>query len=134
MTKARPAQARTRRPRAGGAGLRRPRPAARPFPRGDSLYTPRAGSTRRSLEHSSARPLAFLHQLPGWVTPVALLALLVTGFAVPGWIGAVALVAVAGFLGWLAYVSWPALHGRGRLLRVTALAVVLALAVIQARR
>lgn len=106
----------------------------RPLPRGDKLYTPSAGNARRTLERSSARPLAFLYQLPSWVPPIALLALLIAGFVIPGWIGGLALVAVAGFLGWLAYVSWPALAGRGRVLRVAAVACVLALAVIQARR
>jgi hypothetical protein len=98
------------------------------------LYTPGASDARRSLEHSSARPLLLLHQLPVWLIPVMLTALLVTGLAVPGWTGAVALVLVAAFLGWLAAVSWPRLAPGGRLLRVAAVACVLAVAVIQALR
>ena len=86
------------------------------------------------MEQSSAQPLVFLHQLPRWLLPVVLLALLVTGFAVPGWIGAAALVLVAVFLGWLGYLSWPALAARGRLLRLAAVACMLALAVAAARR
>ena len=76
----------------------------------------------------------FLHQLPGWLPPLAMLALLIAGFALPGWIGATALALVAVVLGWLGYVSWPALAARGRLLRVAAVACVVALAVIQAGR
>jgi hypothetical protein len=117
------------------------RPAGRPqrgrprsLPRGNSLYTPGASDTRRSLEHSSARPLVLLHQLPVWLIPVVLTALLVTGLAVPGWIGAVALVLVAVFLGWLAAVSWPRLAPGPRLLRVAAVAGVLVVAAIQAVR
>ena len=106
----------------------------RPLPAGGSLYTPGAGKTRSSLERSSARPLVFLHQLPGWLPPLAMLALLIAGFALPGWIGATALALVAVVLGWLGYVSWPALAARGRLLRVAAVACVVALAVIQAGR
>ena len=106
----------------------------RPLPRGTSLYTPGASDARRTLERSSARPLVLLHQLPVWVVPIVLTALLVTGLAVPGWIGAVALVLVAGFLGWLAALSWPRLAPGPRLLRVAAIACVLAAAGIQAVR
>src|SRR5262249_61373647 len=62
---------------------------ARPLPRGNSLYTPQASPARSSLERSSARPLLLLHQLPVWLVPLVLLALLVTGPAVPGWVGGV---------------------------------------------
>ena len=106
----------------------------RPLPRGTSLYTPGASDTRRTLEQSSARPLVLLHQLPVWVVPLLLAALLITGLAVPGWIGAVALVLVAAFLGWLAAVSWPRLTPGGRLLRVAAVASMLVVAGIQAVR
>jgi hypothetical protein len=107
---------------------------ARPLPRGTSLYTPGASDARRTLEQSSARPLVLLHQLPVWVVPLLLAALLIAGLAVPGWIGAVALVLVAAFLGWLAAVSWPRLTPSGRLLRVAAIAGLLGVAGIQAVR
>jgi len=106
----------------------------RPLPPGTSLYTPGASDARRSLERSSARPLVVLHQLPVWVIPVVLTALLVTGLAVPGAAGAAALVLVAAFLGWLAAVSWPRLAPAGRLLRVASVGCVLVVAVIQALR
>ncbi len=118
-----------------------PRPAgrpqrgkARPLPRGNSLYTPAASQARRKLEHASARPLVLLHQMPVWLVPLLLAALLVTGLAVPGWAGAAALVLVAGFLGWLASVSWPGLGPGPRLLRVAAVAGLLVVAGIQAVR
>ena len=117
-----------------GQAGRPQRGRARQLPPGNSLYTPGASDARRSLERSSARPLVLLHQLPVWVVPVVLTALLVAGLAVPGWIGAVALVLVAAFLGWLAAVSWPRLAPAGRLLRVAAVASVLVVAAIQAVR
>ena len=117
----------------GQAGRPR-RGKTRPLPRGTSLYTPGASDTRRALERSSARPLVLLHQLPVWVVPFVLAALLIAGLAVPGWLGAVALVLVAGFLGWLAAMSWPRLTPGGRLLRVAAVAGVLVVAGIQAVR
>ncbi|HEY1318932.1 MAG TPA: DUF6703 family protein [Streptosporangiaceae bacterium] len=99
-----------------------------------SLYTPEASESRRSLERSSARFLLFLHQLPRWLPPLVLAALLLAGLTVRGWLGAVALVLVAAFLGWLAALSWPRLSPSGRLLRVAAVCGLLVLAVYQALR
>ncbi len=89
---------------------------------------------RRAAERRSAAPLVYLRQLPTWLPPVVLAVLMVTGLAVRGWGGAVALCAVAAFLGWLAYLSWPALAGRGRLGRAVVIAALLALAAFQATR
>ena len=107
---------------------------ARPLPPGNSFYTPQASQARGWLERASARPLVLLHQLPVWLVPIVLAGLLVTGLAVPGWLGAVALVLVAAFLAWLAALSWPQTSRGGRLLRLAAVAGVLAVAVIQATR
>ena len=117
-----------------GQARRPQRGKTRPLPQGTSLYTPGASDARRSLEQRSARPLVVLHQLPVWVIPIVLTALLITGLTVPGWPGAVALVLVAAFLGWLAAVSWPRLAPGSRLLRVAAVAGVLVVAGIQALR
>ena len=86
------------------------------------------------MERSSAKPLVWLHQQPVWFPPLVVALLLVVGLAVPGWLGAAALVVVAGFLGWLAALSWPQTSTGGRLLRVAAVAGVLVVAVIQATR
>jgi hypothetical protein len=113
------------------------RPAARgqrPLPRGQSLYTPGASASRRSVEQASARPLAFLYQLPAWVPPIAAAALLIVGLAVRGPVGAVALVLMAGALALLAFVSWPRATAQGRIARSLAIAVALALAAWQATR
>ena len=91
-------------------------------------------STRQVAERRSALPLAYLHHLPTWAPPVLLAALLVAGLVLRGWGGAVALCAVAAFLAWLAYVSWPVLAGRGRLGRVAAIACLLGVAALQASR
>jgi hypothetical protein len=132
----RQAPSRAGRPSGTGGGTPRGGKArgGRPLPAGGSLYTPDASGTRSSVERSSAKPLVLLHQLPAWLPPLVMLALLIAGLALPGWIGATALVLVAVLLGWLGYMSWPALATRGRLLRVAAVACVLALAVIQAVR
>lgn len=72
-----------------------------------------------------------LRQLPTWLLPVLLVALLVTGLAVHGWVAAIALCGVAGVLSWLAALSWPSLAASGRLLRVAAIACVLLVAVLR---
>jgi hypothetical protein len=111
------------------------RPARRrPLPRGHAVYTPGASQARRSAEQASARPLAFLYQLPVWLPPVLAVALLIGGLAVRGPAGAVALVVMAAVLAWLAFVSWPQAGGTGRVGRAVAIACVLALAGWQATR
>jgi O-antigen ligase len=94
----------------------------------------RAPGVRRAAEQRSALPLLYLRQLPRWVLPVVLAALLVAGLAVRGWGGTAALCVLAAFLSWLAFLSWPALAGRGRLVRAVAIAALLGLAALQATR
>ncbi|HSR86528.1 MAG TPA: DUF6703 family protein [Streptosporangiaceae bacterium] len=106
----------------------------RPLPKGNSLYTPDASKARQAAERRSAKPLLFLHQLPTWIAPLVLVALLVAGLAVKGPGGAVALCGVAAVLGWLATISWPGLSANGKLGRILGIAVVLALAGLQAAR
>jgi hypothetical protein len=110
------------------------RQRVRPLPKGDTLYTTGASPVRQAAERRSARPLLFLHQLPTWVAPLVLVVLLVAGLAMRGPGGAVALCGVAAVLGWLASLSWPQLSPAGRLGRVLAVAMVLALAGFQAAR
>jgi uncharacterized protein DUF6703 len=111
-----------------------PSPGRRPLPKGETFFTPDASAMRRAIERRSAALLVFLHQLPRWLLPLTLLAALIAGFTVHGWIGAAALALVALFLGWFSYLSWPTLTANARLLRVIAIAAVLALAALQAAR
>lgn len=106
----------------------------RPLPKGGTLFTPGASPARQAAERRSAKPLLYLYQLPRWLAPLALVVLLIVGFAVRGPGGAVALVGVAAVLAWLASLSWPRLPAGGRLGRVLAVAVLLALAGFQAAR
>jgi len=106
----------------------------RRLPKGSSLYTPGASPARQAAERRSAKPLMYLHQLPTWVAPLLMVALLVAGLAVKGPGGAVALCGVAAVLGWLATISWPRLSASGKLGRILGIALVLALAGLQATR
>ena len=92
--------------------------ARRPLPRGEQFFTPGATGVRKAVERHSAAPLVFMFQLPRWIMPVALVLLLLVGFALPDWRGALAVLPVLGFVSWLAYMSWPSLGVKGRLLRV----------------
>jgi hypothetical protein len=112
----------------------RPRQRIRPLPPGQSLFTPDASPARATTERRSAKPLLYLHQLPPWVVAVLAVGLLVAGLALRGPAGAIALFAVAAVLGWLASVSWPRLSAGGRLGRLAAVGLLLALAAFQASR
>jgi hypothetical protein len=80
------------------------------------------------VERWSATPLVYLHQLPRWVLPLALAALLIAGMLGTGWLGATALLLLAALLGWLAYLSWPSTPLSGRLLRIGAFILLVVLA------
>ncbi|MFC7643958.1 DUF6703 family protein [Streptosporangium lutulentum] len=82
---------------------------------------------RKKVEQRSAAPLVFLFQLPRWIAPVALVILLLVGFAVPSFVGGLAALVVLGFVGWLAYMSWPSLGAGGRVMRVTLLTFLILL-------
>ena len=102
------------RPRSGG---QRPRGTSAGRP-GQPAAAPPGGRRRRHAGRlrDPAGGGALQRPAPGFPAPAApagsrcwsLLGLLVSGFAVPGLVGAVALLLVAIFLGWLAYLSWPA--------------------------
>jgi hypothetical protein len=112
----------------------RQRKRVRPLPPGQTLFTPNPSPTRAAAERRSAAPLLFLHQIPGWVAPIVLVALLIAGFAIRGPVGGLALCGVAAVLAWLASISWPRLTLAGRASRLLAVAVMLGLAVYQAAR
>ncbi|MDH2425019.1 DUF6703 family protein [Sphaerisporangium sp. TRM90804] len=111
-----------------GDGTPPRRPGARPLPRGEHFVTPGATGLRRAVERKSAAPLVFLYGLPRWILPVLLVVLLLVGFAVPDWRGGLAVLPVLGFVGWLAYMSWPSLGTWGRFMRVALAAFLVALA------
>jgi hypothetical protein len=68
--------------------------------------------------------LSVMARLPMWVIPAVILLLMVVGLSAPLVYAVPALVVVAMFMGWLAYLSWPVLTPRGRLLRVVMIVLV----------
>ncbi|GAT66738.1 hypothetical protein HS048_13135 [Planomonospora sp. ID91781] len=110
-----------------GSGPGRPA-ARRPLPPGEQFFTPDATGLRQKVERFSAAPLVFLFQLPRWIPPLLLVVLLLAGFAVPSFWGGLAVLPVIAFVGWLAYMSWPSLATKGRILRIALLTFLLLLA------
>ena len=88
-------------------------------------------AARKALERASTPLLLRLHRLPPWLVPLIMLALALTGLFVHGPVGFAALAVVAIFVGWLALLSWPVLTPAARALRLLAVGVVAAAAVVQ---
>jgi hypothetical protein len=83
---------------------------------------------RQQVERTSKPLLLRLHQLPRAVVPLGTVVLVLVGVLAPPAVGLVALAAVALFVAWIAYLSWPIVSGTGRLLRLVMVALVVVLA------
>ncbi|MDX6744675.1 DUF6703 family protein [Actinocorallia sp. A-T 12471] len=83
---------------------------------------------RDLVERHSATTVVFLHRLPPWALPLVVAVLMLVGLFVHSWVGALAMTALALFLAWFAYLSWPGLPWPGRVLRVAAVLLLLAFA------
>lgn len=105
----------------------------RPLPPGDTLFTPTTGA-RATIERRSAKLLLVLHQLPRLVVPLAMAGLFALAVLVRGPIGIGGLLVLLAFVGWLSYLSWPAIEARGRTVRLLLLGMLSALLVLQALR
>lgn len=98
----------------------RRRPVAAPAPAADP------GGVRRTVERRSAAPLAWLSLQPRFLVPLVTVGLLVAGLALPAAYGVPLLVLLGLLVGWLAYLSWPAVQGAGRAVRLLLVALVAA--------
>lgn len=90
-----------------------------------------SGSLRAAINARSRPVLAALSRLPRLIVSALVLVLMVVGLSGPLPLALPAFGVLAAFVGWLAYLSWPALDTRGRLLRVLLLAVVIGSGVAQ---
>ena len=75
--------------------------------------------------------MTVLHGLPRLLIPLSIGILLATGVLAPLAIALPALGIVFLFVCWLAYLSWPAVDGGGRLLRVLMIILVAGLLVVR---
>lgn len=84
-------------------------------------------SVRRVVEKRSAPVLVLLTQQHKAVVPLVSVLLLLGGLALPVPVGVTCLVVLAAFVGWLTFLSWPAIVGPARAVRVvTFLLIVVA--------
>lgn len=91
---------------------------------------PPATGARREVERRSAVLLVWLSQRPRWLVPLATAALLAGVVFLPSGPALGCLVVVVALVGWLSYLSWPAVAGPQRLVRVATLLLLLAVGVL----
>ena len=82
-------------------------------------------SFRRALEKRSGPVLVLLSGMPRAIVPIVSVLLLIGGLALPVPIGVACLAVLAAFVGWLTYLSWPAIVGPARAVRVVTFALIL---------
>jgi hypothetical protein len=95
-------------PRSGHAPTRRSRPFG---------GRPRGGPRSYAV-------LKRLHAMPRWTVPLATVVLVFVGLYAGPLLGGLCLAAVAGFLGWLAFLAWPELGRGGRVVRALVVGMV----------
>ena len=84
---------------------------------------------RATLEKRSAPVLVLLSQQHRAVVPLVSVLLLIGGLALPPAVGVACLAVLALFVGWLTFLSWPAIVGQARLVRVVTLLLLVYAAV-----
>jgi hypothetical protein len=80
---------------------------------------------RAAVEKRSAPVLVLLSQQHKAIVPLVSVLLLIGGLALPVPAGVACLAVLAAFVGWLTYLSWPAVVGQARAVRVATLALLL---------
>ena len=107
---------------------RRPDVPSRPRRAAQPVVAQPAPGTRGRVERASAPALLWLSAKPTFLLPVLTVALLVVGLASPAPVGVPVLLLLALTVGWLSYVSWPAVLGVQRVLRVVTVGLLVAAA------
>jgi hypothetical protein len=104
-----------------------PKRSGNPATRANASRAP-VSPAREQVSARSRNVLARLAALPPLVIPGLMLVLMLVGLTAPLPVAVTALVIIAAFVSWLAYLSWPVLDTRGRLLRgVMGVAIAVAL-------
>jgi hypothetical protein len=93
------------------------------------FLTPGASPFRTAVERRSAVVVIFLRRLPRVVPSLLVIGLVAAGLLAPPVAGGVALLVIGALLGWLVYLSWPALPPPARAIRAVVIAVVFAYAI-----
>ncbi|MEO7132055.1 MAG: DUF6703 family protein [Dermatophilaceae bacterium] len=86
---------------------------------------------RSRVEHASAPWAQRLQGISVPIRAVAIAALIVVGILLPRPWGGIPFLLIAGFLGWLLFLTWERLALPERLLRIAVLALAVAVAVVR---
>ena len=85
------------------------------------------GRLRATVERRSAALLVALSRQPRPLVPLVSAALLLGVVFAPLVVAAACLLVLLALVGWLSYLSWPAVDGRGRAVRLVLLGLLLIL-------
>ena len=85
---------------------------------------PPHSALREQVARYSAPVLRWLSQRPKVLLPLLSVALLIGGLAAPAAIGVPLLVALLLIVAWLVYLSWPAIEGPARAVRLALLGLL----------
>lgn len=85
-----------------------------------------APGLRGNIERASAPALLWFSARPTALLPVLTVVLLVTGLAAPPPVGVPVLSLLVLLVGWLTYLSWPAIQTAPRVLRLATIGLLLA--------
>ncbi|WP_029212418.1 DUF6703 family protein [Arsenicicoccus bolidensis] len=92
---------------------------------------PETTPLRQSLERASTPAAAALSRLPGWVTTVVWVLLLVIAAIVGGAVGWVLLGLAVAFVAWLLYLAWPYASTNAKLIRIAAALLGVAIVLVR---
>lgn len=84
----------------------------------------RPSSFRQQVEVTTRPLLLRLHALPRPLVPLVTVVLIAVGVFAPLPVAMVALGLVLVFVGWIAYLSWPAVPASGRVVRLLMIGLV----------
>ena len=90
-------------------------------------------SFRDWLAPRSAPLLRLLARQPRWLPAAVAAGLLLGGLFAPGVAGALLLILLVVLLGWLFALSWPAVHGAPRAIRLATIAALVVVAILKLR-
>jgi hypothetical protein len=93
-----------------------------------------APGLRGKVERASAPVLLWLSARPKFLIPVLTAALLLGGLTAPLAVGVPLLLLLLVVVGWLSYLSWPAVQGAQKVVRLTTVGLVLAALVLRLTR
>jgi hypothetical protein len=108
---------------------RQPGSGQRPSAAATQVPASTAPRLRGAVERRSAPVLLWLSSRPRLLLPLVSIALLAGGFLAPAPVAVPLLVLLLALVGWLTYLSWPAVQGGARVVRVATLGL-LVLAVV----